>query len=723
MKKVLYLLRGILKTVNNDLLDSNRDIGHDGLQVPNNLNRYFARDAVGYTLKYFRGEVTAGINGDYDAINKASWNDNVSRFEAYDYNSDLMNDRHDLFNGNVSAMVTNIQKPQTYSKSNPTQKPVTLPQGTSYNYDQLSRLIDMKAFQNLDSDNVWGTTGSYMGLYHNWLTYDANGNILTQKRADSVGNIFDSLTYQYNIQGGRTLQNRLYHVNDAANEPSIDYDIKDEGTFNGTEATINEKNNYRYNAFGQLAKDSIAGLDTIIWTLYNKIWKIKKHNGDSLLFTYDGKGNRVIKEYKSSGGTPVYTYYERDEKSNILAIYTKEYNPITSTTSYSLIERDIQGTDRLGTDNTPVEMIGALPLTQVDTFSRYLGMKEYELGNHLGNVLVTVSDRKIPRPNASITNIDHYEADIRNSNDYYPYGMLEPGRFFNSPKYRFGFNRKEKTDEIYGTADAYDYGDRFYDARLGRFLSVDPIYKSYPMLSPYQFASLSPIENIDLDGKEGRPSTENPANHQWTVPASSAYDEDEHDAPTKPPPPPPLTPSAFAQLLRKLDAKVTSNDYGHQKAGNWGYDDNPANRQEGYAPKADHIYNTMNVGGLDWHPYSTPDDDPVPGPYQPLPMPPPPIFRNTNDATKDPNAGFTKTSDFPGDTDIRKDGKIVERTVTDTSVKPAEVYHYDSTKENSLHYTHTTLLHPQKSDTTKKTNDSKSKSSKTHSGAWNGGQH
>ncbi len=37
---------------------------------------------------------------------------------------------------------------------------------------------------------------------------------------------------------------------------------------------------------------------------------------------------------------------------------------------------------------------------------------------------------------------------------------------------------------------------------MGRFLSVDPISKDYPELTPYQFASNTPIFGIDLDGKE-----------------------------------------------------------------------------------------------------------------------------------------------------------------------------------------------------------------------------
>jgi hypothetical protein len=37
---------------------------------------------------------------------------------------------------------------------------------------------------------------------------------------------------------------------------------------------------------------------------------------------------------------------------------------------------------------------------------------------------------------------------------------------------------------------------------VSRFLSVDPIAKSYPELTPYQFASNRPIDGIDLDGLE-----------------------------------------------------------------------------------------------------------------------------------------------------------------------------------------------------------------------------
>jgi RHS repeat-associated protein len=68
--------------------------------------------------------------------------------------------------------------------------------------------------------------------------------------------------------------------------------------------------------------------------------------------------------------------------------------------------------------------------------------------------------------------------------------------------YRYGFNGKENDNEIKGEGGQQDYGMRIYDPRVGKFLSVDPITQSYPMLTPYQFASNTPIQAIDLDGLE-----------------------------------------------------------------------------------------------------------------------------------------------------------------------------------------------------------------------------
>jgi len=43
---------------------------------------------------------------------------------------------------------------------------------------------------------------------------------------------------------------------------------------------------------------------------------------------------------------------------------------------------------------------------------------------------------------------------------------------------------------------------RVYDPRVGRFLSADPYVKSFPWWTPYQFAGNTPIQAMDIDGKE-----------------------------------------------------------------------------------------------------------------------------------------------------------------------------------------------------------------------------
>ncbi|CAN5249363.1 hypothetical protein BH11BAC6_BH11BAC6_03180 [soil metagenome] len=78
-----------------------------------------------------------------------------------------------------------------------------------------------------------------------------------------------------------------------------------------------------------------------------------------------------------------------------------------------------------------------------------------------------------------------------------------PGRTYTAgSSYRYGFNGKEGDADMDG--NNYDYGFRIYNPRIGRFLSVDPITIDYPELTPYQFASNTPIQAFDLDGLEAR---------------------------------------------------------------------------------------------------------------------------------------------------------------------------------------------------------------------------
>lgn len=86
-------------------------------------------------------------------------------------------------------------------------------------------------------------------------------------------------------------------------------------------------------------------------------------------------------------------------------------------------------------------------------------------------------------------------------NDYYPFGMVMPERSFSSENYRYGYNGKEKDNEIKGEGNSLDFGARNYDSRLGRWLSVDPKAADAPGWSPYRAFLCNPIRYTDPDGQ------------------------------------------------------------------------------------------------------------------------------------------------------------------------------------------------------------------------------
>jgi RHS repeat-associated protein len=130
----------------------------------------------------------------------------------------------------------------------------------------------------------------------------------------------------------------------------------------------------------------------------------------------------------------------------------------------------------------------------------YEGARRYEITNHLGNVLATLSDRKRGmNTSASATTATHYEAVVQSATDYYAFGQEMPGRTFTADGYRFGFNGKEN-DKDWGTQLIQDFGFRLYNPGLGRFLSVDPLEFDFPSWTPYHFVHNNPVRLTDPTG-------------------------------------------------------------------------------------------------------------------------------------------------------------------------------------------------------------------------------
>jgi RHS repeat-associated protein len=412
-----------------------------------------AQDAYSYSLHYYPG--------DYNAIGATT--------PVTDVLTTLGSQANPMYNGNIAASAVVLPgglRPQVYS----------------YQYDQLNRLVQMKVDTGLNAATHTFTPVS-LPDYGERVAYDPNGNINGYVRHGYGANIpMDSLTYHYYAN-----TNQLQRINDSAGG-SYTTDLKDQGT----------GNNYTYDLNGQLKQDLADTVTAIDWTVYGKIDTIVNGHG-TITYTYDAAGNRITKSF---GGTN--SIYVRDAQGNILAVYTQSGSGAPLQT-----EVDLYGSSRLGTvgpltvSPTSVALSGSYGTAWLNTFSR--GEKSYELTNHLGNVLSTITDKKIAVSSGGSSLIDHFLPDVATAQDYYPFGMVMPGRTYpgsTASSYRYGFNGKENDNEVEGTGNSIDYGMRVYDPRVGRFLSVDPLEGKYPWYTPYQYAGNKPIFAVDLDGLE-----------------------------------------------------------------------------------------------------------------------------------------------------------------------------------------------------------------------------
>lgn len=144
--------------------------------------------------------------------------------------------------------------------------------------------------------------------------------------------------------------------------------------------------------------------------------------------------------------------------------------------------------ERLGTSRDIMTYTPGSPDAGGATGIRRLGNKLYELTDHQGSVRALITDRK--NVSGSINT-----PDLVGVSDYYAYGLVRPYRkavnTTSAAGYRFGYHGMATMEHmnVYGTPF------RLYDARTGRWMSVDPVTR--PSRSPYHAFGLNPLSFID----------------------------------------------------------------------------------------------------------------------------------------------------------------------------------------------------------------------------------
>ena len=441
-----YTIQGWLKMVNGDSLNTTMDMGQDGLT---NVN---ANDAVAMTIDYFKN--------DYKPITSAIATRHVA--------DPTLN----LYNGNISG--------QTVAMTQPSNSALTdfYRLNKQYIFDQLNR-IHSANYAGIDPANHIVPVADYKNSY----TYDPDGNLQTLLRNGSHFGVvtvqpMDNLRYTYGTVTDGYSYNQLKTLNDTAtNVYTVDL-----------QKNISPTPNYLYDAIGNTTKDLVSGQDTIEWNLYNKVVKTINVNGSSMQFKYDGAGNRVAKYSADASNNQNNDYYVHDAQGNILAIYHEQVTPAGPSLtgiapyqyrSFSLSEHDIYGSSRLGVKKywgpqtvsgyrAPAQMglswdygnnlFDTVRLWQrqpwysldyqddiTDTVlspfgnaytGKYIGthitgLKQYEFTDHLGDVMATISDARGTIGAGALPDsflITSYTPVLQSETDYYPFGMVMPGR-------------------------------------------------------------------------------------------------------------------------------------------------------------------------------------------------------------------------------------------------------------------------------------------------------
>lgn len=442
-----YTLQGWLKGINSTAVTPAADMGHDGT-----AGNMVAKDAYGFALHYYG-------NRDYNSVN--------SLVKPFADASIAGASFKPLFNGNIGGISQHIPV-------------VGTPLLYAYSYDVLNRMTGMQALSGLNTaTNTWAPT--VLQDFKETVAYNPNGNITSYIR--NGNNTFagkplamDNLAYSYN-----SATNQLNAVTDGVASNNYDNDLDGQSA-----------GNYFYDPSGRTTKD---GTTTIAWNIYDKVTTITKTDG-TINYTYDASGKRIS---KTAGG--IQTWYVRDAAGNILSIYTKG-DANRNGGNLTRIETNLYGSGILGinTLSSDVETPVAPEITNLTGLGTGIninfirGNKFYQLSNHLGNVLVTVSDKK-KAISTDNTTIDHYEPVIVSAQEYYPFGMLMPGRVFNSDKYRYGFNGQEKSNEIAGEGNHNTAEFWEYDPRIAKRWNMDPRPKVWE--SPFATFSNNPVSFSD----------------------------------------------------------------------------------------------------------------------------------------------------------------------------------------------------------------------------------
>ena len=304
-----------------------------------------------------------------------------------------------------------------------------IPDSLAYTYDGLERLKTVNT----------SSGGVATGDYDERFAYDIRGNITALSRYAEISGTrtrIDSLRYTYD-------HDRHTRIDNVAGVPGVGF------------TELSQANDeYRYNTNGMLVADDNKGITAISYNAFGLIDTVIWANGNRLVYTYTGAGERIRRKFLSGANTLTKHYVDGVQYSSV--------NGDSSTFDFA-------------------QLSGARLRRSADTL-RF----EYDLTDHLGNTRVTFDEDPL----------NPCQPRILQYNSYYAFGDTMPGpglEFVSGQKNSYLYNGKELQEET----GLYDYGFRMYDVAIGRWHAVDPLAANHYDLSAYQYVMNSPLRYID----------------------------------------------------------------------------------------------------------------------------------------------------------------------------------------------------------------------------------
>ena len=317
----------------------------------------------------------------------------------------------------------------------------------TYSYDRSNRLLESK------SDLEEGK------FYELENTYDKDGNLLTLTRKDTSTSYTDNFTYEYNSG-----TNKLKRVTGSQTQ-------------------------FRYDGNGNMIKDSLNGNTNILYDYRNLIIQLRQKitpngqispNDSSVYVTYyyyDESGNRIRKKVYKYIGMSIPNEEDgpisEDSLSDLPSVWTLYNDEVYS--------RGVDGKELCIYKNGNVEQWN---VWGNDNEGKIIqdGTALYYFKDHLGSI------RAIADAGSQVIFAQDYDA----------WGKTMQGRMYEVDTSIYKFTSKERDKE-----NSYDYfGARYYDARVGRWGGVDPMFEKHLSFTPYNYVLDDPLVLVDPEGKQ-----------------------------------------------------------------------------------------------------------------------------------------------------------------------------------------------------------------------------